>query len=245
MSLIAIYLLVALPCGIHAVRTGRVSPWLFIVLLFPVFGSLIYVITQVLPDLKNSAAANSAKHEVKRLLDPEAERRKAEAQLAMADTVSNRLSLARSAAARGDFEQAATQFQACLKGAYENDAPIMLELAQAQFAGGKAVECRATLDALKAANPAFRSPEGHLLYARALEAEGKSDEALYEYGALCEGNFPGEEARARRALLLVKLGRAPEARAILGEMQARFNAAPKFYQKNEQAWLDAVSKAVA
>ncbi len=48
----------------------------------------------------------------------------------------------------------------------------MLGHAQAQFGKGDASAARATLDELIRRNPDFRSPAGHLLYARALEAEG-------------------------------------------------------------------------
>ena len=229
-------------CCIHAVRSGRMSPWLFVILFFQTIGCAIYLITQVLPELTASRAAQQAKQGLKRVIDPEAERRKAEAQLGMADTVSNRLSLARAAAARGDFGQSVEMFQSCLKGAYANDAAMMLELAQAQFANGKPAESRATLDALKAANPGFRSPEGHLLYARALSGEGHTDEALIEYQALVDGGYPGEEARARYALLLKEAGRLPEAQALKAEMFKRADLAPKFYKKNEQEWLDLVRR---
>lgn len=225
-------------CAIHAVRSGRLSPWLFVILFFQSVGCLIYLLTQVLPELTASRAAHNAKRTVSRVLDPDAERRKAEAQLGMADTVANRLSLARAAAARKDFTAAIEAYQACLKGAYATDAPIMLELAQAQFAAGKAVESRATLDALKAANPGFRSPEGHLLYARALVEENRLDDAVVEFQALVDGGYPGEEARARYAVLLKQLQRLPEAKALQAEMHRRVESAPKFYGKNEQQWLD-------
>ena len=52
---------------------------------------------------------------------------------------------------------------------------------------------RRTLDAHAAANPDFRSSEGHLLYARAVEAEGDTDAALHEYEALVQG-FPARRA---------------------------------------------------
>ena len=47
---------------------------------------------------------------------------------------------------------------------------------------------------------AFVSGEAHLLYARALEDQGKTDEALAEYRRLVP-YFSGEEARARFAML--------------------------------------------
>ena len=51
----------------------------------------------------------------------------------------------------------------------------MLGLAKAQYGLGQAAQARQTLDALIAANPSFRSQEGHLLYARAVEDSGDVD----------------------------------------------------------------------
>ncbi len=64
-----------------------------------------------------------------------------------------------------------------------------------------------TLDDLIRLNPDFRSPEGHLLYARALETEGNADKALEEYKVLAQ-SYPGAEAAARYAQLLKRAGPA-------------------------------------
>src|SRR5207302_1935924 len=80
-----------------------------------------------------------------------------------------------------------------LTGLYEHDPNLMLGLAQAQFGKGEASAARATLDELIRHNPDFRSPTGHLLYARALEAEGNVPKALEEYAVLAP-SYPGAEA---------------------------------------------------
>ena len=61
------------------------------------------------------------------------------------------------------------------------------------------------------------SAEGHLLYARSLELQDKSDAALYEYAALV-AYYPGQEARYRYALLLKETGRCADARKFLEEI---------------------------
>jgi hypothetical protein len=72
----------------------------------------------------------------------------------------------------------------------------MLGLARALFALGDAHETQVTLERLREANPGYASPDGHLLYARSQEQQGKADAALYEYAALVP-YYPGQEARAR------------------------------------------------
>ncbi len=73
-----------------------------------------------------------------------------------------------------------------MTGIYSHEPLLMLGLAKAQFAKGQIGETRQTLDELIANNPDFKSPEGHLLYARALQGEGNVDKALSEYKALVE-----------------------------------------------------------
>ena len=36
--------------AVHAVRTGRPFIWIFIILIFPLMGSLIYIIAELIPE---------------------------------------------------------------------------------------------------------------------------------------------------------------------------------------------------
>ena len=113
----------------------------------------------------------------------------------------------------------------------------MLGLAKSQAAQDKFAECRATLESLIRENPDFRSTDGHLLYARALDSLGDHEQALKEYEALAT-SYPGEEARCRYGVLLLARERRAEARAVFDEMLARERAAPAYYRRKEKAWLD-------
>ncbi len=84
-------------------------------------------------------------------------------------------------------------YQTCLTGVFADDPKLLLGYARAQFEAGDAAGTRATLDDLIQKNPEFKSADGHLLYARALEAEGNVEKALSEYATLAE-YFPGAEA---------------------------------------------------
>lgn len=231
-------------CAVHVVRTGRPYFWLFIILFFSLIGCAVYLITQVVPELGNNRGLRKAADKARRTLDPERERRRIQSQLQLADTLQNRLALAHESAAMGDSANAAELFQSCLRGMYENDSGIMLELAQAQFASNDFVATRTTLEALIAANPKFRSAIGHLLYARTLEALGDTEAALKEYAAL-DTSYPGEEARVRHALLLKQIGREAEARQVWQQVLLRSQASPKFYQRNEKNWIEQAKRELA
>jgi hypothetical protein len=224
-------------CLVHMVRTGRPYWWLWVILIGSFLGCAVYVFTQVLPELRQSPQARRAVREIKRAIDPEREKKRIAAELEVADTVQNRLRLASECLALGDILNAEELYESCLKGPHATEPDIMLGLARAQFARGDAAAARKTLEALIAANPQYRSPDGHLLYARSLEGVGDLERALLEYQVLATG-YPGEEGRARYALLLKRLNRLAEAQVVFKQMLARAKVAPRYYQREQREWIE-------
>ena len=94
-----------------------------------------------------------------------------------------------------------------------------------------------TLDDLIRKNPEFKSADGHLLYARAVEAEGDMAKALSEYATLSE-YYPGAEAGVRYARLLNKSDQRPLAQQTLKALLDRAKFAPAHYRKAQREWLD-------
>ena len=230
-------------CAVHVVRTGRPLYWIFIVIIGSFLGVAIYVLAEVLPTLGKSPTARRAARGVRRRIDPEHGKRHAARNLEIADTLDNRRRLAEQSMASGDFQQALTLYQDSLSGMYRTDPHLMLGLAHAQFELHQHAQARATLEALIAANPTFRSPDGHLLYARAVEASGDTQAALHEYEALVQG-FPGEEARVRFAQLLERSGQRERAAELLRDVVKRASLAPKYYQREQRAWVERAKRGV-
>lgn len=234
--LLLLSLILQVACGVHVVRTGRPLYWLFILLLFSYIAVLIYFIAEILPELRNNPAARRAARRARAHVDPGRERRQGERQLGLADTVENRRLLAEQCLQEGDFARAEDLFSASLKGLYRTDPDLMLGLARAQHGQGKAQDARDTLDALIAANPGFRSIDGHLLYARAVEDLGDTTAALHEYETVVQG-YPGEEARARHALLLRRSGDTEAARRLFQEILDRADLQQNHYRRAQKEWI--------
>ena len=135
-------------------------------------------------------------------------------------------------------------FQGALRGLYRDDLHLMLGLAKAQFGLGQPAQTRQTLDALIAANPTFRSHDGHLLYARAVEDSGDIDAALHEYETLAQG-YPGEEARVRYAQLLQRTARTDQAKAMYEQVLRHAGASPKHYQREQRGWVELARKGLS
>ncbi len=144
----------------------------------------------------------------------------------------------------GRNDEAIAVYGQILSGLYEHDPNLMLGLARAQFAKDDATAARSTLDELIRHNPDFKSPEGHLLYARALESEGNLDKALEEYKVLAP-YFPGAEAAVRYAQLLKSQGRAAEAETVARELLEQARIAPAHYRRAQKTWLDTAQRLAA
>ncbi len=233
-----------LGCIVHAVRTQRPYYWIFILMAGSFIGIAAYFFAEVLPNLGQSRTARKALRTAHDRIDPERRKREATRQLDVADTLDNRRRLAQESFNSGDYQQAAELYRSGLRGLYATDPELMLGLARSQFALNLHAEARQTLDALIAANPDFRSNDGHLLYARCLEALGDIPGAIHEYEALVEG-FPGEEARVRFGLLLKREGRTAQASEIFKTVLKRSRVAPKYYQREQREWIDIASREAA
>ncbi len=120
----------------------------------------------------------------------------------------------------------------------------MLGVARAQFEKGDAAGARATLDELIRLNPDFRSAQGHLLYARALESEGNTTKALEEYKALAP-SYPGAEAAVRYAQLLKAQGHADDSRKVALDLLEQSRIAPAHYRRAQREWLDLAERLAA
>ena len=116
------------------------------------------------------------------------------------------------------------------------DPSTMEKLARAQFENNQAEKSIETLNALISANPEYKSTAGHLLFARALEEQGRYEDAVREYKVL-RTSYPGEEARVRYAQLLKKMHRPEEATELFRESVLRARRAPKHYQNQQREWL--------
>lgn len=229
-------LLINILLAIHVAKTGRNLYWIMLIIMVPVVGAVAYLVVEVLPDMRNNPSARRTVRAVADRINPERRRQQIADQLAVNNSLENRSSLARESLHLGDFVNAERLFKECLTGPYQTDPNFMLGLAEAQAEQGKFAEARKVLEDLIAANPDFQSHEGHMLYARCLEAQGDHEAALKEYEVLAAG-YPGEEGRWRYAQLLHRCGRGSEALTVIADMQARAKRAPSYYRKKESEWL--------
>ena len=238
-----LFLSIAIQAGliIHVIKTGRNTIWIWVLALLSLPGALAYIAVEILPELLRSRAAQRTARGLRQAVDPGRELRRYENEARVAGNVASRQRYAEELVRHERYEEAIGQYREALTGLYEHDPNLMLGLAQAQFGKGDASAARTTLDELIRHNPDFRSPAGHLLYARALEAEGNVPKALEEYAVLAP-SYPGAEASVRYAQLLQAQGRRAEAQKVARELLEQARIAPGHYRRAQRPWLDAAQR---
>jgi len=222
---------------VHLFRTGRPMFWLFVILMVPVVGPLAYLIVEVLPSFNHNPAARKALSRARKAIDPNRGVREGSLNYERSQNVDTASKLAAELTKAGRHEEAIRVCTEARTGLFEDDPKILLALANAQSAAGLHTEAIATLDYLREKNPGFRSADGHLLYARALEESGATARALEEYAALAN-YYPGAEARVRQAMLYKKLGDKSRADQLFAALLKDARLAPKHFRRAEREWIE-------
>ena len=221
---------------VHIIKTGRNTIWIWVIIFLPLAGILAYLLVEVLPELLGSRTGRKMSRSVARAVNPDKELKQASANYAITDTVDNSLKLAAELLNKGNASEAKTLYERCLRGPYLTDPYILFGLARAQFALDEYQQAVDTLDKLIATNPDFKNADAHLLYARALEQAGHSEQAMHEYETL-HGYYPGPEASFRYAELCQKTGKLALAQQLFGEIVTRAATAGRHYNSQYKTWI--------
>jgi hypothetical protein len=222
--------------GVHAVRTGRPSWWLFILISAPLLGSIVYFFSEFLPEQRHSRGARRAVRAVEAILDPERALREAQLEYERTPSVANRAQLAKALQAKGRHAEALQHLQACCEGPYATDRAMLTALAQTALDAGQAKTARSALDRLFAAHADARTPDAALLHARALADSG--DPGARDAFDAAVRQLDTMEAHCRYGDLLSSRGDATAARVQYDAVLAAARVAPSHARELNQNWID-------
>ncbi|HEY5927868.1 MAG TPA: tetratricopeptide repeat protein [Kofleriaceae bacterium] len=221
-------------CIVHAVRTDRTS-WIWIILFFPLIGSVIYLASEV----RFSGRAGAGRKLAGQLVDVVQPSRKLQAlraEVEACSSVENRLALAEECVRHKLYDEALQLYDSASTGVHKNDPAVLKMRAVVQFEMGKHADARATLEQLFESNPRERSPGVRLLFARIVEAQGDTAETLEAYEAASPGSL-GDEARCRYAGALERAGRRDEAFAIYTRIVKESARGDARYRRDNREWI--------
>ncbi|MDV3241423.1 MAG: tetratricopeptide repeat protein [Methylocaldum sp.] len=237
-------LLIQIGFAVHAIRHGHPIFWVFLIIFLPLLGCILYSVMVLLPEVIQSRTARQGSKALLRTLDPQKELRKRREALEVSDTIGNRSALAHEYLRHGMLDEAIELYESSLTGMYRTDPDLLLGLAKALVEANNFGRARETLEMLFGANPEVENQEAHLLYARSLEALGELDRALDEYRALAKYSA-GAEAKCRHALLLKRMGKTSEARALFEDILKDAKIASRHSHRLNKEWVDIAKREVA
>jgi hypothetical protein len=215
---LGLHVLVALFFAVHAVRTGQQLYWLIILFSFPLLGSAAYFLVIYLPDSRLQHGARKIVSAAAKTLDPTRELRDAREAFDYTPTSQNQMRLASALLESGQAADAASNFEACLKGPFASDPEIKLGAARAFFACGRHSEAIKHLEDIRRADTNFRPETISLLMAQSLGAAGRQRDAQSEFeNAL--SRFGSFECRAEFAIWAATSGNRELAAKLQIELQ--------------------------
>lgn len=230
---LGLHLLIAIFFAVLAVRTRQQIFWIFILLSFPLLGSVIYFLAIYLPESRLTHHAGKVAAVAVKTLDPGRELRAAQQAYDYTPTAQNQIRLAKALLEADQPQQALALFENCLSGVFSEDLEIRWLAAQAAFAAQNAQRCAQHLQAVRQANPQFRADAVSLLLARAYAEQGEIEQARAQFqeAVTRHGSF---ESRAEYAVWAAGQGDWATADALHAELKtviARWSRAQRDMHK--------------
>jgi hypothetical protein len=231
-----LHMMIAIGFAIHAMRTGRPQYWLFILIFVPLLGSIAYVVFELLPELASSRRAQKVTSDIGDIVDPDREWRRRREAVELSGSVKAKRELAEECERKGMWQDAIALYREAAQGIYKNDVTLLSGLARAELSSGDGRAAQDTLEQVRDAHPKLQDQEAHLLYARALEAQGLITEAQEEYEAL-RHYYVGFEARTRYGLMLLRKGEPDKARGLFEDVVKASGARRLVVTDADRDWL--------
>ncbi|MFL5763183.1 MAG: PLDc N-terminal domain-containing protein [Bacteroidia bacterium] len=208
------YLIIALQaiCVVHCLRKGNQGKWIWIIVILPVIGCLIYLFSEVI----TKRDLNSVQSNISTIINPVGRIKDLEKKLEFSPTFDNKVALADACLAGGQTERAIDLYESCLTGIFDDNEYVVNKLITAYYELGRYEDViRITAKIYRSSE--FKKSHGHILYALSLENTGKIEQAETELKTM-RGKFSNFEGRVNYGRFLVRRNRNEEAKAIFSEI---------------------------
>ena len=209
------YLIIALQlaCAYHVYKTQNQAYWYFVILLVPVLGSIVYLITQMI----QRQQVESVQKELIQTFNPTKKIKELIQQVTFADTFQNRLLLADGYSEVRAFAKAETEYLSALKGSHANDYYGQCQLIAALYAQEKYNEAIAVGKKLETFT-AFEGSDAQFTYGLSL-AKSQQHVAAEKILIKIDKRYSNYRERLILAEYFLDQGKIADALDILKEMQ--------------------------
>lgn len=230
-------------CGIDCVRRGKTCNWLWLILVFPLIGSIIYIVAEMLPARQGGGYARryNPMQPVRQRQPSAKDLRRLQDEVQFSNTVKNRENLADAYVAHKQYAEAMALYRECLSGQLENDAALLFKLSEAAYGQADYEAAIEALNRIRASSPDYRPARVRLLLARSHEAAGQLDQAesTYDQALRAHGDL---EIKCRFAQFLQQQGQSDRAAILLDEIRIAGERMPPHARKLNRAWIDQARK---
>ena len=226
--------------GVHAYRQGKYF-WILLIIVLPLLGMLIYFFAEMLPTMRLERRLQSTGKQVADTLQPGRRLKQLEEALEDQDTIALRQAYAEELLVHERYDDAIKILEEGLTGVFVNDSQGLFTLANAYFQKGDAAKAEALLETLIEDDPSFEASKVKLLYARALEAQEKTESAITIYRDLAGRNL-SEEPRFYLLRALDKLGQGENWDSIFEQSQKFYDRSSRIYKQENQAWMKQIKQ---
>ena len=224
-------------CVIHVLRTGRPWWWMWVIFMIPLVGLAAYFYFEVRPTL-GKLGIQSLLWRLKSSRERIAIRR---AQLEESSTVKNRLLLADELHDAGQFDDECDVLADGLRGAFKDDATLLMRLAQAHLEADRAARAEEIVSKTVPERSADSQANFTLLKARVDGRIGRGPQAEQVFQEL-SAKKKSEAPRYYYAEYLLRQGRRDEALAILRDILHQYRRGTVVWRFQERRWFYAAKK---
>ena len=228
---------IQLGCIIHVVRSGRPYWWIFVIFWFPFIGALAYLFFEVRPSV-GKLDWHTLLWRLKGSRERIAIR---ETVLEESSTVRNRLALADELHAAGQFDRECSILSEGLRGAFKDDATLLMRLAQAHLEAGRPAEAEQILAKTVPEKSLDAQMQFSLLTARVAARQGRDAEAERIFHELISRK-KSEGPRFYYAEFLMRCGRRNEATLILRDILYQYRRGTPVWRFVERRWYYAAKR---
>jgi len=223
-------------CLIHVIKTGRPWWWLWLIFGIPLIGLVAYIYLEVRPSLSKPSFQTllwnlkSSRERIHIL----------ETDLAESTTVRNRLALADELHSAGRFDRECEILFEGLRGAFKDDATLLMRLSEAHLAAGRIAEARQLLDKVVPE----KSPDSQLQFAtlKARVASRQDQPAAESLFQELVNRKRSEGPRYYYAEHLLRNGRRDEGFVILKDILHQYRRGTVVWRYQERKWYYAAKR---
>ncbi|WP_103071961.1 tetratricopeptide repeat protein [Aquimarina sediminis] len=210
------FLIIALQgfCVYHAIKNKNNYYWFFVIMLLPILGSIIYLVTQVF----SKKDLDLVQNEIVSVINPTKKVQDLRKQLDFADTFQNRVYLADALVEIKDYTNAIQEYEIAINGNY-TDIGVVKKLIGGYYQledYEKVIFCAEKIqDKLD-----FKGSRSQFLHGLSLEKIGAVEKAE-EHLRQIDQRYSNYEERYILAKFLIEKGKIEDAKEILSEILAK------------------------